>query len=354
MNNSSSDTSMSLQTNFGVKALSKLLPIAVVITLTNGFVFFLFCTRPRLRTSSNYLLLSLAVCDFFTGAINIPYFIIFSFKPRISGFWMYALHTLMAVSAAYHIFTIIAEKYFAIIRPLRHFLITKKTIFKILAGIWIAFALYAVIPITWNGSNSRNFWYTIHAIVGLVFVFFVPYTLMIYAFIIMFRAIAKRERPTSVRHTDKRRQEQKSINDRKCVFVFATMAAIFAICWLPYFTIMLVYIFYNKYYQTSNYFSSIKKAAEVFTIVRYMTSAFNPLLYTFFKRDFLFALRTLRFKREPCLPPESESSLRCKRWRSRRSTSISTKSYLLPGNERRPDMSRYANVREQIIYITSV
>ena len=40
-----------------------------------------------------------------------------------------------------YILTVIAEKYFAIIRPLRHFLMTRNTIFKILAGIWIVSAL---------------------------------------------------------------------------------------------------------------------------------------------------------------------------------------------------------------------
>lgn len=353
MYNNSSDSSLAQQNNFGIKSLSKLLPIAIVTILTNGLVLVLFYRRPRLRTSSNYPLLSLAVCDFLTGAINIPYFIIFSFRvvrqPNL-GFWMYVLHTLMAVSSAHHIFTIIAEKYLAIVRPLRHLLVTKKTMFKVLAGVWITSAFFAVIPIVWNERNSRHVWYSIHASVGLVFVFFVPYTFMIYSFIVMLRAIAKRERPSV--HIDKSRLQQKNINDRKCVLVFATMATIFAVCWLPYFTVMLVI------YLKSNILPSIEKAAQVFAITKYMTSISNPLLYTFFKRDFWLALRTLYVKGKPRFHLESRSNQRCQRWRGLRSTYSSTRSYTsLPENAGAPKMSHTCtktNLSEQLVYITSV
>lgn len=63
----------------GVKTLSKLLPIAIAIVLANGLVFALFYRCRLLRTSSNYVLLSLAVCDFSTGPIAIPYLIVCSF-----------------------------------------------------------------------------------------------------------------------------------------------------------------------------------------------------------------------------------------------------------------------------------
>ncbi|KAJ7328654.1 hypothetical protein OS493_023927 [Desmophyllum pertusum] len=245
---------------------------------------------------SNYPLLSLAICDFLTGAINIPYFIVFSFDVvppamyKTFAYWMYTLHSLLAVSGSYHILIITAEKYLAIIRPLRHHLVTKKTVFKFLAGIWITSAFVAVIPIVWNQSSSRLLWYIIHAAFCLVFVFFVPYAFIIYAFTTMFRAITKRQRPPSV-HGD---TSTLQVNDRKCILVFAIMAAIFLFCWLPYFTIMLV-IYVNQY-QNSD-ISSIIKAAEAFAIVRYMTSIINPLLYTFFKRDFWLALRNLPLKR---------------------------------------------------------
>ena len=299
MDNNSSVSSSPQQPNTGMKSLSKLLPIAIAIILTNGLVFVMFYRRKTLRTSSNYLLFGLAICDFLTGVINIPYFIIFSFEvvpPTIAKhfrYWMYILHTLMAVSAGYHILIINAEKYLAIIKPLRHHLITKKTTFKILAGIWMISALVAIIPIAWENSNSRLVWYIIHASVCLFIVFLAPYAFIIYAFTVMFRVISKRQRPrlqndnTRLRFQTKRNTDR----DRKCIVVFAIMATFFVFCWLPYFTIML--IIYVKQYQSSPFPVSISNVFEVFAIVRYMTSITNPLLYTFFKRDFCLALKTL-------------------------------------------------------------
>ena len=281
----------------GMKSLSKLLPIALAIVLTNGLVFVMFYKRKRLRTTSNYLLLGLATCDFFTGAINIPIFITFSFQVvpppfvKYFAFGMYILHTLMAVSAGYHILIITAEKYMAIMTPLRHHLVTKKSMLIILLVIWMISALIAIIPISWNDSNSRLVWYITHASVCLFIVFFIPYVFIVYAFTAMFRVISKRQRPRLQNDITRSRFQVKKNNDRKCIVIFAIMAILFALCWLPYFTIMLVS--YVKEYLSSDFPQTFSNIFEVFANVRFMTSIANPLLYTFFKRDFWHALKTL-------------------------------------------------------------
>lgn len=303
------------QPNYGMKALNKLLPIAIAITLTNGLVFVMFYRRRSLRTSSNYLLLGLAVCDFLTGVIIIPYFIIFCFDvvpltiSKDFSYWMYILHTLMAVAAAYHILIITAEKYLAITRPLKHYLVTKATVFKVLAGIWITSTFIAVIPLVWKSSQSRLLYLIIHSSVCLVLVFVIPYVFMIYAYIVMFKAITSKRRPSSSTHRDTRSKLQKKIiNDRKCILVFAMMAVIFAVCWLPYFTIALTLNI--KRYLKLDMSEPILKAVEVFAFVRYITSVTNPLLYTFFKRDFWQALRNLPLRKSQCSYRSSSSNIR--------------------------------------------
>ncbi|KAJ7328656.1 hypothetical protein OS493_023930 [Desmophyllum pertusum] len=292
----------------GYESVEPTSSIAIVITLANGLVLTLFYRRKRLRTQSNYLLLSLAICDFLTGTISIPCFIVYSFQVVTSTMFfnfLYIVHTLMAVSAAYHILTTTAEKYLAIMKPLRHRLVTKTTVFKGLVGIWMISTFVAVIPLVWSESSSQFLWYIIHSAVCLVFVFFIPYVFMIYAFTSMFRAITKRQRPSSVIGDTPRLQQ----NDLKCILVFATMAAIFVLCWLPYFTLMLI-LNINLYLNSVTSVSTIK-AIQVFAIMRYMTSIMNPLLYTYFKRDFWFEIRNL------CRSSTSE--------RRRRSRELTTK-----------------------------
>ena len=305
--NKSSVASSPQQQNNGIKSLSRLLPIALVIVLTNGLVFVLFFRRKSLRTTSNYLLLGLAISDFITGAINIPYFIVFSFNvvPLTMythfNFWMFALHTLMTVSAGYHILFITAEKYFAIRKPLRHHLITKKMVFKILVAIWMTSALIAVIPVVWNESHSKILFLTIHAAVCLLVVFLVPYTFIIFAFTVMFKVISRRQIPSRLQNNiAMSRFQAKKNNERKCIVIFAIMATMFAFCWLPYFTLMLVLNI--KYYLMLGLSTYTMKALEVFAFVRYTTSVTNPLLYTFFKRDFWLALKAILGKRQFNLP----------------------------------------------------
>ena len=329
-NSSSTVSSFNKQANQGLKELAKVLPIAIAIILTNGLVFLMFFKRKSLRNSSNYFLLGLAVCDFLTGAVNIPYFIIFTFGvvPMTSpmfkpfAFWLYALQTLMGVSAAYHILIITAEKYLAIVQPLRHHLVCKKTVFKILAGIWLASGFIAIIPLAWRNAQSR-FAYIIHAAACLVIVFLVPYVFMVYAYIVMFKAVSGRKRPS---HRKGLRLQKNNRTDRKCILVFAFMAVIYLLCWFPYFTLMLILNIkkYNNSYDGAT--DIIEKPLEVFAIIRFITSVTNPLLYTFFKRDFLRALRDLSVRRKSRFGAKRTSTVRSFSLRyfsvERRSTSV--------------------------------
>ncbi|XP_022806266.1 histamine H2 receptor-like [Stylophora pistillata] len=304
MNNTSTTDQFPSQSNLGMITLKKLLPISIAIIFSNGLVFALFYKRKSLRTSSNYLLLGLAICDFLTGAVNIPYFIVFSFEvvplnmQKNYNYWLVIIHNFMAVSATYHLLVITAEKFLAITNPLKHYLVTKKTVLKSLAAIWITSTVIASIPLAWKNSQDQSqiLFLVIYFSVCLVFVFVIPYTFMIYAFVVMFKAITSKRRPSSIPRRVASGLKWDIISDRKCIVIFALMAAIFLICWLPYFTIGLVINIKNHLRVTLT--EPIFEATEVIVLVRYITSITNPFLYTFFKRDFWRTLRKLSHKKE--------------------------------------------------------
>ena len=302
------------QNSYALKVLSQLAPIAVAITLTNGLVFVMFYRRKSLRTPSNYLLLSLSVCDFLTGTVNIPYFIIFSFNvipyKSMSSYFMFVLQTLMSISAGYHILSITAEKYLAIVKPLRRHLLASSAILKLLMGVWMISAAFALIPFAWRTNPPLSICNIIYSAICLLMVFFIPYIFMVYAYTVMFRAISNREIPRIRNGITRAKLRKKNFNDKKCILVFATMAAIYAICWFPYFTIMLI-INIQGYFMLDN-LKSIETTIEAFSIIRFITSVINPLLYTFFKRDFWVALKTLLLRQLTILA----TAMRTKRTRS--------------------------------------
>ena len=279
------------------QAIAELVPVAFLIILANGLVLVLFSKRTQLRTPANYVLLSLAACDFITGVINIPLFIIVAFTPVITllefRYYMIVLvsvlNNLTAISACYHILAATAEKYLSIIWPVTHRLMTRKTVFIVLQVVWVVSFIVAFIPFTWVNMEEKETQGKLtlgHVIFCLVAVFLLPYAFMIYAFVVIFKSIAKRGKAkenTSSRSSQLCRQ---AALEKRCLILFVSMATVFLVCWLPWFILMLLY-------KVKDNVTDLEIATHSFVLVRYATSVINPVLYTFFRRDFKTALRSL-------------------------------------------------------------
>ncbi|XP_067033096.1 trace amine-associated receptor 1-like [Acropora muricata] len=273
-------------------ALPELIPIAILVTLTNGLVFLLFYKRQSLRKAANYLLLSLAICDFLNGSLNIILFLVVLIPvvPEHSATYFALVctvevsHNFVAITAAFHILLITAEKYMALMRPLRYRVIKTRTMLLSITGAWLISGLIAASPIFWFANRfSRNkialLMEFIFNVFCLVVVFIVPYTLILFAYVTMFRKVFKKRKPKSGRVF------RKKGNELKCLVIFATMASVFALCWLPWFVLRLFYSIVHLEWMKPNC-NLFLNAAQITAITKYLASAINPLLYTFFKQDF--------------------------------------------------------------------
>jgi len=279
------------------QAIAELVPVALLIIIANGLVLVLFSKRTQLRTPANYVLFSLAACDFITGVINIPLFIIAAFTPVITSFkfryymvyLVSVLNNFTAISACYHILAATTEKYLSIIWPVMHRSMTRKTVFKVLQVVWGVSFIVAFIPFAWVNMEDRETQGKLtlgHVIFCLVAVFLLPYAFMIYAFVVIFKFIAKRGKAkenVSLRTSQLSRQ---AALEKRCLILFASMATVFLVCWLPWFILMLLY-------KINDNVEELEIPAHVFVLVRYATSIINPVLYTFFRRDFKAALKSL-------------------------------------------------------------
>ena len=280
--------------------IAEFVPVALLIIIANGLVLVLFVKRPQLRTPANYVLFSLAACDFMTGIINIPLFIIVAFTPVIvsikSRFYMTVLvgmcNNFTAISACYHILAATTEKYLAIIWPVSHRLMTRKTVFKVIAVVWVVSFILAFIPFSWVNMEDNVKLELGHVISCLVAVFLLPYVFMMYAFVVIFKSISNqgkaKERVRLKTEGSVRSRAQSSRQaalEKRCLILFVSMATIFLVCWLPWFILLLLYNVYHP--------KELGLPAHVFVLVRYATSIINPVLYTFFRRDFNTELKSL-------------------------------------------------------------
>lgn len=272
--------------------LPELIPIAILVSLTNGLVFLLFYKRQSLRKAANYLLLSLAICDFLNGPLNIilSLVVLIPVVPEHSATYFALVctvevsHNFVGITAAFHILLITAEKYMALMRPLRYRVIKTRTMLLAITGAWLISGLIAASPIFWfadrlSGSRIALLLEFIFNVFCLVVVFIVPYTLILLAYVTMFRKVFKKRKPRSGR------VYRKKGNELKCLVIFATMTSVFALCWLPWFVLRLFYSIAHLEWMKPNC-NLIKNAAKIITITKYLASAINPLLYTFFKQDF--------------------------------------------------------------------
>lgn len=307
-----------------LEVLPQLLPISLLIVLTNFVVFLLFYSRRSLRKPSNYLLLSLAICDFLNGSVNISLFLLV-FIPVIKGSKFLVLlcavqasHNFIAITAACHIFLITAEKYLAVMRPLKYHVIKKKTMLRVIGGAWVISAVIAAAPISWFSMRNRRertglILETAFNVFCLFVVFVMPYTFILFAHITMFRKICKRNHHRAgLKSCARSRIRKKKENERKCLIIFATMATVFLVCWLPWFILRLIYSLIGQRLIQHDPVALVI-ASQVFLIVRYLTSVINPLLYTFFKQDFWRALKrtVIRMSRKDLkLTATSDSKLK--------------------------------------------
>ena len=316
-NRSSSDTSngtlsgeelpQARKVNYQI--ISEVLPIAIVIVFTNSLVFYLFAKRKSLRTPTNCLLLSLSLCDFMTGFMAIPLFIIMVIGVldinRAAllqfGFFVVTFNNTLAISAAYHILLITLERYFAIMKPFVHRQLTKKSMMKIVLVVWLTSVVIGYMPYAWSWKKFTDpisyqkiqFGYITFC---LTFVFLVPCILIVVSQVRMFKIIAERGRCALTRRGT---SQQRAGQDKKCLIIFALMAFIYLACWLPWFVLSLCFsLWFPKSQET---IAILDDLAKVFGIFRFVTSVVNPVLYTFFKRDFLDAFKKLVLKKKPAV-----------------------------------------------------
>ena len=296
MLNNTNSTELEDIMSVDIQAIAELVPVALLIILANGLVLVLFVKKTQLRTAANYVLFSLAACDFITGIINIPLFIVVAFtlliKPADLRYMVplvSVLNNFTAILACYHILAATTEKYLSIIRPVKHRSITRKTVFKVLQAVWAVSFIVAFIRFTWVNMEDRETQGKLtlgHAIFCLVAVFLLPYAFMIYAFVVIFKSIANRGKAkenTSSRTSQLSRQAALA---KRCLILFASMATVFLVCWLPWFILMLLY-------GVKDNVKELEIPTHVFVLVRYATSIINPVLYTFLRRDFKTALKSL-------------------------------------------------------------
>ncbi|KAJ8385920.1 hypothetical protein AAFF_G00178820 [Aldrovandia affinis] len=266
----------------------------------------------QLHTSTNYLLLSLAVCDFLVGVFVMPC----SGVRSVLGCWylggfLCKFHTstdiMLSTSSIIHLSFISVDRYFAVCNPLMYrSLIDSAAVLVMIAVSWLIPAVFAH-GMIFTGLNVKGsedyfeahvkclggcpvFFSPASAVVAFTFNFFIPGLIIICIYLKIY-AVAKRQARSIkdlTQHFQTPGENESGVSrqqDRRGAKTLAIVVGVFLVCWAPFFLSTTINPFIG--------YSIHPALLDVLVWLGYLNSAFNPVVYAFFYDWFRKALKII-------------------------------------------------------------
>ncbi|KAI8482307.1 Adenosine receptor A2a [Branchiostoma belcheri] len=259
------------------------------------------CNR-RLRGTTNYFIVSLAVADICVGLLGIPFAIVtyLGFPDNFHGcLMMLSFIIITTQSSIFSLLAIAVDRYVAIMNPLRYeYLMTTRTARWAIALTWALSLLIGMVPLMgWNLGPSQNgcaFTAVIDFDYFVYFNFFgcvlTPLLIMGFIYSTIFWSVRKQLR--SIKSTDittsaiekKKKYFKKEVKAAKSL---AIIVGLFAVCWLPLHTLNCID---HLCREACPYPYELLMTA---ILLSHANSAVNPVIYAFRNRDYRNTFKSL-------------------------------------------------------------
>ena len=283
---------------FSWTAHGPLIMFCVLIIAFNSVVIALMRWKETLRTSSNIILVSLAVSDLMFGLFGIPLFFSCSITVTYTSpgsptacVCSVLFMQFTAVSTVLHFLLVACDRYIRInVSMLYSTLVTWPRVKCALIAIWLISPAVVTVQLAWYKAKNYRETKDKHTVFFLVLVvafFAVPllFMLCIYGHIIV----------VSIHHLRAMRALRKNLGttiktrsiarDMRGTVILISMLAVFSGCWFPFFLMML-----QSY--TSVHLIPTSSWVLCYTFfARFIPPLTNPMFCAFCKRNFRNALR---------------------------------------------------------------
>lgn len=262
--------------------------------LGNALIILLIIFKPSLRTSANYLIVSLVMSDFFAALSYFPVMCISNFFHKIdlshAGIWYKVCFTFIYCSTT-NLCVLIADRYLAVVKPLKYATFTSSKTSRqnilILTG-WITPLIFFTLPALFSYQGNDVFTLVFEANRILTFQVYpcIFFLLVIFRLLCIVREMQRQEiilthqlsynraiysqSPTTCCNQPSRPESRTSM------------------------MIILLLIFFNITFAGGNYicYCFVLKTCVVHPIVKkiiyllyIINLAVNPIVYAFFKKD---------------------------------------------------------------------
>ncbi|XP_015214192.2 trace amine-associated receptor 1-like [Lepisosteus oculatus] len=298
--------------------------IIILTTLCGNFVvIFSIAYFRQLHTNTNYLILSLAVCDFLLGVLIMPYTMFF----YIEGCWYLGslfcqIHTatdmMLCTASIFHLCSISIDRYFAVCNPLSYKTkITSEVIFMMIIISWIVSGIFGftVGLLKLNIKGTEEYYYKYIDCVGGCIVFFSKFfgplsslfSYFIPAFIMLgiyfkiylvarHQARSIKDITQQIQDARENKSEISSQQERKAAKTLGIVVGVFVFLWTPFFVCISTYPILE--------YTVPPILMDTTFWFGYLNSACNPIIYAFFYSWFRKATKVIIsgkiFERDSC------------------------------------------------------
>ena len=269
-----------------------LIYIGVAIIITNSFVISIFMVHTWMRSNANIIICSMAITDLLGGLVTIAvgivkwtdWFQVHSLMCRLLD----TTDSWIAMASLAHVLAVNAERYLAIVFPLKYKYITSASRIRlILYGIWIVTLVEAVVYAVFIKLNDRcartGIAYPGLAFSNVVLGMALPVLIVVVIYIHIVVVIVKKLR--FMAKSSNLDNASLSQSQRKMMGTVSAILAAWIICWGPLVSILLIRTFamlldigldMRQYFIMLFFFEPLK----------YLNSLCNPILYFITSHDF--------------------------------------------------------------------
>ena len=285
-----------------------LILIMVVTFLGNFMVCLVVYLHRRLRTVTNYFIVSLAVSDLLISVLSVPFRIhqtlhngVYCLNTALCWTWLLTDLTCACASIC-NLAAISVDRYIAIVHPFRyHSLMTTRVGWAVIAMVWTYSVAWAALSsFNWTNfgeehifthhecRNSDKIFYTVVTTMD----FYVPLLIVLIMYGLVFRVAMNQARavaslqPTSNRDRRGRRFSINIVKEVKAAKTLAIVIGAFVICWFPFFTLLLISLWKLELLTALSSQTLLGLRGTFTYVLPTINSTLNPIIYALFNRDF--------------------------------------------------------------------
>lgn len=260
----------------------------------NTLVIAAFSRYERIRTVTNYFLVSLACTDLCVALFSMPVWVAYLLTgpawvlgEGLSRVWT-MVDILIGTASIMNLMVISFDRVLCIKYPLRYNVwMTTRKVTVIISSVWLYSIGVAVSSFTLYHKPIFN-------LIATVVCFCIPLLVITIAYSIVFRAALHQMKQIHANTPAQYpRRHDRFLKELKAAKTLAVVVGAFVICWLPFIIINTIYSFCDPQ-------SCPAVKPEVILVTKWMhygNSLLNPIIYTFMNYDFRRAFKALLFSR---------------------------------------------------------